>query len=126
MFHLVPGYYKRPLNSTLDVTKFEQMDIDPKFYDRADAHIHLSNDQMTEVSRGKFSASMMYAAARFNAWVSACGFDSRAEMAQLKAETLEYFVAEYRKMLEENLDEYIEKFEQHMKARNAIEANGDV
>jgi hypothetical protein len=102
------------------------MDTDPKFYDRADAHIHLSNDQMSEVSCGKVSASMMYAAARFNAWVSACGFDSRAEMAKSKGETLEYFVAEYRKMLEENLDEYIEKFEQHMKGKSASEANGDV
>ena len=94
------------------------METDPKFFDRADAHIHLSNEQMGEAARGKVSASMMYAAARFNAWVSACGFDSGVEMAQAKRETLEYFVAEYRKMLEENLDEYIEKFEQHMKIKN--------
>ena len=93
------------------------METDPKFFDRADAHIHLSNDQMAEVSRGKVSASMMYAAARFNAWVSACGFGSGAEMAEARAATLSYFMEEYRKMLEENLDEYIEKFEQHMKAR---------
>ncbi len=40
---------------------------DDKFYERADAHIHLSNDQISGyVAKGKVSASMMYATARFN------------------------------------------------------------
>ncbi|MCW5957610.1 MAG: DUF3144 domain-containing protein [Pyrinomonadaceae bacterium] len=49
---------------------------DPTFFDCADAHIHLSNSQMTgEIGPGKVSASMMYATARFNAYVSWIGFD---------------------------------------------------
>jgi len=67
-------------------------DIDKDFYSRADAVIHLANDQMNDVSRGKVSASCMYATARFNAWVSACGHGSAEEMAAAKTETLEYFV----------------------------------
>jgi hypothetical protein len=102
------------------------METDPKFYDRADAHIHLSNDQMSEMSRGKVSASMMYATARFNAWVSACGFESGSEMNEAREKMLEYFVAEYRKMLEENLDDYIANFEPYMKAKSANDAKGDV
>ncbi|MEO0869470.1 MAG: DUF3144 domain-containing protein [Cyanobacteria bacterium J06642_11] len=35
-------------------------------------------------------------------------------MAGSKQETMEYFVTEYRKMLEENLDDYIENFNQYM------------
>lgn len=90
-------------------------ETDDKFYDRADAHIHLTNDQITEeVGRGKASASMMYATARFNAWVSATGWNSGEEMKSSKEETLEYFVAEYRKMLEENLDDYIDNFADYM------------
>jgi len=90
-------------------------EVDNAFYERADAHIHLSNDQITgEIGRGKVSASNMYATARFNAWVSACGWSSGQEMAEAKQETLEYFVNEFRKMLEENLDDYIENFESHM------------
>lgn len=57
----------------------------------------------------------MYATARFNAWVSACGWNNSREMAIAKQETLDYFVAEYCKMLEENLDDYIENFESHMR-----------
>ncbi|MBY6213290.1 DUF3144 domain-containing protein [Microbulbifer agarilyticus] len=88
---------------------------DDEFYDRADEHIHLSNDQISgDIGRGKVSASMMYATARFNAWVSAVGWNSGEEMKASKEETLEYFVNEYRKMLEENLDDYIDNFSEYM------------
>lgn len=91
-------------------------EVDEQFYERADAHIHLSNDQISEnVGKGKVSASNMYATARFNAWVSACGWRSAQELASAKEETLEYLVTEYRKMLEENLDDYIANFESYMK-----------
>ncbi|USH01089.1 DUF3144 domain-containing protein [Grimontia kaedaensis] len=91
-------------------------EIDDEFYERADAHIHLSNDQISETATfGKVSASNMYATARFNAWISACGWDNGEEMAASKQETLDYFVTEYRKMLEENLDDYIENFESYMR-----------
>lgn len=83
-------------------------DPDDKFYDRADAHIHLSNDQISEeITMGMVSASMMYATARFNSWVSASDWHSAEEMAAAKKETIEYFVTEYSKMLEANMDEHI-------------------
>jgi hypothetical protein len=94
------------------------MDLDPKFFERADAHIHLSNDQIGEISKGKVSASMMYATARFNAWVSACGCRSREEMTQARERMLDYFAAEYRKMLAENLDDYIANFERYMEVES--------
>ncbi|AJQ97491.1 DUF3144 domain-containing protein [Gynuella sunshinyii] len=91
-------------------------DADEAFYQRADAHIHLSNDQINKkATRGKVSASNMYATARFNAWVSACGWKNGQDMSAAKQETLDYFVGEYRKMLEENLDDYIENFDAYMR-----------
>ena len=91
-------------------------EVDEEFYERADAHIHLSNDQISDkATLGKVSASNMYATARFNAWVSACGWSNGKEMAESKQETLDYFINEYRKMLEENLDDYIENFESYMR-----------
>ncbi len=92
-------------------------DVDDEFYERADAHIRLSNDQLSaEEGRGKVSASMMYATARFNAWVSACGFSSAEQMAGAREETVAYFVEQYRLMLEENLDDYIANFASYMQA----------
>lgn len=89
-------------------------DSDDTFFDRADAHIFLSNDQLQSVSKGKVSASMLYGTARFNAWLSATGWNNAEEMKNAKDETLEYFVTEYRKMLEENLNDYIENFETYI------------
>lgn len=91
-------------------------EVDKEFFQRADAYITLANEQASQVSRGKVSASMMFATARFNAWVSASGTESGEELASVKEEALEYFATEYRKMLEENLDEYIENFDNYMKA----------
>ena len=91
-------------------------DVDKEFFERADAYITVANEQAAEVNRGKVSASMMFATARFNAWVSASGVDSGDELASVKEEAMEYFVSEYRKMLDENLDEYIEHFDDYMKS----------
>lgn len=86
-------------------------EVDDEFYERADEHINLSNSQVSEsIGRGKVSASFMYSVARFNAWISACGWSNSQEMAESKKETIEYFVNEYRKMLEENFDDYIDNF----------------
>jgi hypothetical protein len=93
-------------------------DVDDKFYDRADAHIHLSNAQLEEIGSGKVSASMMFALARFNSWVSARGFNSSEEMKEKRAETIEYFSTEYQKMLEDNLDDYITNFDRYMERKN--------
>ena len=91
-------------------------DIDDNFYERADAHIHLSNEQIADAGRGKASASMMYAAARFNAWVSACRFSTTDEMAAAREGEIEYFVDQYRVMLEENFDDYVTNFSKYMTA----------
>ena len=88
---------------------------DENFYARADAHIDLSNDQCKDERPGRVSASMIYATSRFNAWVSATGFRSGEDMASARQETVEYFVQQYRLMLEENLDEYIQGFDTKMK-----------
>lgn len=90
-------------------------ETDKAFLERADAFVTVANDQVTNVSLGKVSASMMFATARFNAWVSASGTESGDELASVKDEALEYFVGEYRKMLDENLKEYIEHFDDYMK-----------
>lgn len=87
---------------------------DDKFFERADAHINLSNEQLTNTTNGKVSASMMYSTARFNAWVSAMGFYNGQEMKDAKEETVNYFVKEYKQMLEENLDDYIANYDDYM------------
>lgn len=90
-------------------------EVDDNFFDRADEHINLSNKHLSNLSRGKVSASMMYAVARFNSWVTACEYKSAKELKGEKEEALKYFVGEYKKMLSENLDDYINNFDKYMK-----------
>jgi len=87
---------------------------DKEFYDRADAHVDLSNDQIPKIGAGKVCASMMYATARFNSWLAARGFSTGAEMRESRKENIDYFLEEYRKMLEENMDDYIDNFDTYM------------
>jgi hypothetical protein len=92
-------------------------DNDDTFIERADAHIFLSNEQIAKgVSAGNVSASNMYATARFNAWLSATSCEDGADLKAGKDEISTYFVAEYKKMLEENLDNYIKNFDEYMKS----------
>ena len=86
---------------------------DHDFYDRADEHLRVASDHLSEASQGKVSASLMYACARFNAWVSANHRQSPAELKGAYGETIEYFVAEYRKMLVQNLDDYVDNFQRY-------------
>ncbi len=93
---------------------------DESFYDRADAHINLSNEQLKAFENlGKVSASMMFGTTRFNAWVSARSFKSGEEMAQAREAMLNYFCEQYRMMLEDNLDDHINNFTQYMSATDA-------
>lgn len=86
--------------------------IDESFYDRADEHINLSNEQLKQVGDfGKVNASMMFGTTRFNAWVSARSFTSGEEMAEAREAMLKYFCDQYRLMLEDNLDDHIRNFE---------------
>jgi len=91
-------------------------EVDETFYQRADAHIRLSNEQLDSIASGKVSASMMYALARFNAWVSAHGVQNSAQMKEARSGMVEYFVDQYKQMLEHNLDDYIENFDQYVSA----------
>ena len=91
-----------------------QPETDEDFYHRADAHIRLSNEQLANGTRGKVSASMLYSVARFNAWLTACGFATAEDMKAKRDETIEYFANEYRQMLAANLDDYIANFDHYM------------
>jgi hypothetical protein len=92
---------------------------DPTFYKRADEHIHLSNSQISEeIGRDMVSASFLYSVARFNAYVSASGFNNSKELTEAKGAIMEYFMEEYKNMLEENLDDYIVNFSNYLKPKD--------
>lgn len=92
----------------------DSIPVDDAFYDRADSFIRLANEHCAKTPHGKVSASFMFGLSRFNAWVVASSSDSREGMAKEREQAIEYFLGEYRKMLEQNLDDYIENFDDYM------------
>ena len=90
-------------------------DANHEFYERAHEHLRIANEQLTDVSQGHVSASMMYACARFNAWLSAANQESAKDLKGAYGETIEYFVAQYRRMLVKNLDDFVANFGEYMR-----------
>lgn len=88
---------------------------DEAFFDRADAVIGLANAQLSDAKPGIVSASTLYAAARFNAWVTALSHANGADIEESLDETVDYFVDQYRKMLTENLCDYAGNFDAYMR-----------
>ncbi|KZZ59763.1 hypothetical protein A3762_03695 [Oleiphilus sp. HI0125] len=88
-------------------------EISPEFWERADEVIAVANKQAADADTRKVSSSTLYAAARFNAFNVASSADDVEEMKKDKEEAIRYFTEQYRKMLTENLDEYIESYDEY-------------
>ena len=87
--------------------------IDGNFYKRADAHIQLANSHIDDTCPpADATNSLMFASSRFNAWITAMGFKDAEAMKAEKEEIVMFFTTQYKHMLEENLDNYVENFEQ--------------
>jgi len=83
------------------------------FWDRADQIVGLANDQCNDFKIGEVSSSLLYAAARFNSFVVGANAVDAEEMKKEKGAAIEYFTEQYRKILDENLQDYIENFEDY-------------
>ena len=93
----------------------EPNDPDPNFLERADSYIELANAHVGRIERGRVSASLLFGAARFGAFTAACWVENADELRAKRAEFLAYFKDQYQAMLEQNLDDYIERFDEYMR-----------
>jgi len=83
---------------------------DPAFLERLDAIINLANDQCSAASPNNVGSSTLYAAARFNAFVLAKTVGSAENMKLERERALDYFIGQFRLMMESNLDDFTENF----------------
>jgi hypothetical protein len=86
-------------------------ELESGFWVRADEIINLANVQSKNEPRNIVSASLLYAAARFNAFVVTSSANDVSELTTDKNKAIDYFVEQYRRMLTENLDEQIKNFD---------------
>ncbi len=94
--------------STSDTSK------DNEFFEMADAFIALANKQSKQAIPGKVSATMLYGAARFNTFLVASNSESKESFEKGIDGSIEYFVTEYKKMLEEHFADYNVNYYQYI------------
>jgi hypothetical protein len=87
----------------------------PAFWERANALINLANDQCATAHPNEVSASSLYAAARFNAFIVAKTVGSAENMLLERDRALEYFTDQFRQMMAANLDDFAGNFEKYMR-----------
>lgn len=76
-------------------------DVPPEFYDMVDRFIGVANELTRDHDTSRVSAVAMYAAARYNAH---CLLALDPDARRNRAAAVDYFVQQYRTMLEENID----------------------
>ncbi|MBW8458379.1 MAG: DUF3144 domain-containing protein [Thiobacillus sp.] len=86
---------------------------DKQFWELADSFIQLANTHLNEVKPSKISASALFAASRFNAFIITASASSKEQLIAEKEAAIAYFLEQYESMLRENLDEHVARYDQH-------------
>ena len=85
-----------------------------EFWKLADSFINLANDHYAQEGDGKVGYALLYAAARFNAFIVASTAGDKQELTEEMEPAAKYFTDQYRKMFVENLDDYQANFDQYL------------
>ena len=83
------------------------------FQQRADEFIAVANQQVAESAVDDVNTSILYSAARFNAFSVSRSVESAEKLQAEKQQAIEYFTQRYAEMLAQNIDEYISRFEDY-------------
>lgn len=87
---------------------------DEDFWAMTDEYIKLANQQCDTRRNGKVSTSLLFSAARFNAFMFASTAKDLAEFRKDKEMAIEYFTSQYKKVLEENLSDYEKNYKDYV------------
>ena len=107
-FTVEPGRLQLMSNSN----EISEEEINAQFRKIADAFIDLANDKSNDFNRENVSLAMLYAAARFNAYIVTAHAANVEDFDRDRQAAFDFFIDEYRRMLEENLNQYREVFGQ--------------
>lgn len=81
------------------------------FQQRVDEFIALANQQASDSSVDDANTSILFSAARFNAFSVARSVESAENLQAEKQAAIEYFTQRYAEMLNQNLEEHIARFD---------------
>jgi hypothetical protein len=99
------------MSPTTSETDMSKTDIDREFRKIVDSFIHLANQHIDIHQREHVGLALLYAAARFNSFVVASRATELDAFDSDRAAAFEFFLREYQRMLNENLDDYRKVYE---------------
>ena len=87
---------------------------DEEFWKLADEFINFANDKCNDHRNGKVSTTMIFAAARFNAFMFASMAKDLEEFNKDRDMAIEYFSNQYKDAFIENIDDYQKNYGDYM------------
>lgn len=84
---------------------------DQQFWDMTDSFIQLANTHLDTAKPIRVSECALFAAARFNAFVVTAASANKEQFIAEKEAAIAYFLDLYEKMLRENLEEHLARFD---------------
>ena len=96
------------------VNKATQLDADKKFIKIADHFIGEANQQCNENDHQLVNASLLYASARFSAFITASLAESKENFEESSDKAIAFYVEEFEKMLKEHMNQYKFKFDKRV------------
>ena len=86
--------------------KTKQLEADKKFIAMADLFIEQANKQCEDSDHQLVNASMLYASARFSAFITASMSESKENYEEGIDQAIDFYLEEFRKMLKEHMQQY--------------------
>ena len=89
-----------------DEEKKKQQEADLKFIKMADFFIDQANQQCEGADHQLVNASMLYATARFSAFITASMSEDKESYEAGIDQAIEFYMDEFKKMLQEHMQQY--------------------
>jgi hypothetical protein len=87
---------------------------DEEFWKMTDEFINLANEKCNTSRNGKVSTTLLFAAARFNAFMFASMSEDLETFRKERDMALKYFTQQYEKAFLENLDDYEKNYSDYV------------
>ncbi|BFM06513.1 DUF3144 domain-containing protein [Halioxenophilus aromaticivorans] len=86
-----------------------------QLYDLVDALVELANQATDKaLDPGEAHQAMMYATARYGAFIVAASSESKEDYEQDKLDARNFYMDQFRQLLNENFDDYLANFDQYL------------
>jgi hypothetical protein len=109
--NLITTAIKFQINNINERERMSENSPTKTFQQRVDEFIALANQQASDSSVDDANTSILFSAARFNAFSVARSVESAENLQAEKQAAIEYFTQRYAEMLNQNLEEHIARFD---------------